>query len=98
MVTSRITHASPASAYAHSPERNWEGYDSINFGAKEVAQGCVDIARQLVLQSPPIDILFGGGRKFFYPTQKPDVENSSLHGVRTDNISLIDDFWKGKYI
>ncbi|CAF0782020.1 unnamed protein product [Rotaria sordida] len=98
VATSRITHASPASAYAHSPDRKWEGYDSINFGEKEVAQGCVDIARQLVLQSPPIDILLGGGRRFFYPTQKPDVANSSLNGTRTDNISLIDDFWKGSRI
>ncbi|CAF3752267.1 unnamed protein product [Rotaria sordida] len=98
VATSRITHASPASAYAHSSDRKWEGYDSINFGEKEVAQGCVDIARQLVLQSPPIDILLGGGRRFFYPTQKPDVANSSLNGTRTDNISLIDDFWKGSRI
>ncbi|CAF2795528.1 unnamed protein product [Rotaria sp. Silwood2] len=98
VVTSRVTHASPASAYAHSPDRNWEGYDSTNFGAKEVAQGCVDIARQLILQSPPIDIVLGGGRRFFYPNQKPDVANSSLHGARTDNMSLIDEFWNGKYI
>ncbi|CAF1485217.1 unnamed protein product, partial [Didymodactylos carnosus] len=97
-VTARITHASPAAAYAHSPERLWEGYDSVNFGANEAAQGCTDIARQLVSRSPPIDLLLGGGRKFFYPKTKADDENPSLNGVRTDNISLIDDLWKGRYI
>ncbi|CAF3399751.1 unnamed protein product [Rotaria socialis] len=98
VVTSRVSHASPASGYAHSPERNWEGYDSINFGAKQVAEGCVDIAQQLVLRSPPIDLVLGGGRRFFYPTQTPDIANSSLRGARTDNVSLIDDIWKGRFI
>lgn len=98
MVTSRLTHASPASAFAHSPERYWEGYDSINFGEKEMSQGCMDIAHQLVRHSPPIDVALGGGRRLFFPKQEPDVANSSLYGSRTDNISLVDTFWKGRYV
>lgn len=49
-------------------------------------------------KSPPIDLLFGGGRKFFYPNTTNDVENASLTGVRTDSLSLIDQYWKGHFI
>ena len=36
------------------------------FGANQTQQGCFDIAHQLVLHSPPIDLVFGGGRRFIF--------------------------------
>ncbi|CAF0881660.1 unnamed protein product [Adineta steineri] len=98
VTTARITHATPAAAYSHVPERNWEAYDNTNFGASQTEQGCTDIAHQLVLRSPPIDLLFGGGRRFFFPRSTPDIENSTLFNSRTDNKSLIDEYWKGHFI
>lgn len=98
VTTARVTHATPAGAYAHIPERNWEGYDSQGFGAKEAKEGCFDIAHQLVLRSPPIDLVFGGGRRFFYPNTTHDIENSTLFNSRTDNRSLIDEYWRGRFI
>ncbi|CAF3293041.1 unnamed protein product [Rotaria socialis] len=98
VTTARITHATPAAAYAHAPERNWEGYDTQFFGDNEVRQGCLDIAHQLVLHSPPIDIVFGGGRRFFFPSTTRDVENSTLFNSRADNKSLIDEYWRGRFI
>ncbi|CAF1108972.1 unnamed protein product [Rotaria sordida] len=98
ITTTRITHATPAAAYAHVPERDWESYDTKNFGISQTQEGCLDIAHQLVLHSPPIDLLFGGGRKHFYPNTKSDIENSKLYGSRTDNRSLIDEFWRGRFI
>lgn len=41
VTTTRLTHATPAAAYANSAHRNWE-HDGVT------AEGCVDIARQLV--------------------------------------------------
>ncbi|CAF1004713.1 unnamed protein product [Adineta ricciae] len=98
VTTARITHATPSAAYAHIPERNWEGYDTRYFGATQAQQGCVDIAEQLVLHSPPIDVLFGGGRRYFYPNTVRDVENASIFNSRTDQKSLVDDYWKGRFI
>jgi alkaline phosphatase len=98
ITTARITHATPSAAYAHIAERNWEGYDTKYFGARQSQEGCVDIAHQLVLRSPPIDLLFGGGRRFFYPNTTPDVENPKFNGSRTDNRSLINEFWRGDFI
>ncbi|CAF3377399.1 unnamed protein product [Rotaria sp. Silwood1] len=96
--TARITHATPAAAYAHVPERDWESYNTKIFGIRQSQEGCLDIAHQLVLRSPPIDLLFGGGRRHFYPNTKSDIENSTLNGSRTDNRSLIDEFWRGRFI
>lgn len=41
MTTTRLTHATPAAAYAKSAHRNWEN-DAVT------PEGCVDIAHQLV--------------------------------------------------
>ena len=98
VTTARITHATPAAAYAHIPERNWESYDTTNFGANQAALGCEDIAHQLVQRSPPIDLLFGGGRRLFYPTSRADVEDPRRNGSRTDGRDLIEDYWKGRFI
>lgn len=52
MTTTRVTHATPASGYSSSANRNWEGdSDMIN-----VAGGCKDIARQLIEDNPDIQV------------------------------------------
>lgn len=78
--TATITHATPASSYAHVADRNWETSSSLPDTAK--LNGCTDIAQQLVnmeslLESkvnngndhPDIDgldVAFGGGRSMFF--------------------------------
>lgn len=78
--TARITHATPAAAYANSPSRNWEQNSSLPPDAVE--NGCEDIASQLVnfetrLENKVnngrdhrnidgIDVVFGGGRGMFF--------------------------------
>lgn len=51
-----------------------------------------------MLHSPPIDLIFGGGRGYFYPKTVVDVEQPNLNGLRTDNRSLINEYWKGEFI
>lgn len=41
--TARITHATPAAAYAHTPNRDWENDAEA---ARTGGGGCIDIARQ----------------------------------------------------
>ena len=45
VTTTRITHATPSSAYAHSAERNWEADSDM---PEPDRKSCWDIARQLV--------------------------------------------------
>lgn len=67
VTTTRITHATPAAAYAHTPHRDWEADSNLPAAAK--SQGCIDIARQLV-EAPAaarLDVALGGGAMFFLP-------------------------------
>lgn len=63
--TARITHATPASTYSHSPERDWEGDSEMPSSAKQ--QGCKDIAQQLIEfnKGNGIEVALGGGRRYF---------------------------------
>jgi alkaline phosphatase len=67
VTTARITHATPAALYAHSPHRDWEGDQDLPAAAR--AGGCTDIARQLV-EAPlgrRLNLALGGGRTRFVP-------------------------------
>jgi alkaline phosphatase len=63
--TTRVTHATPAVVYAHSPERDWESDKFLPEADK--ARGCHDIARQLVEFNlgGGLDVVLGGGRDEF---------------------------------
>ncbi|MEX2125202.1 MAG: alkaline phosphatase [Woeseia sp.] len=64
VTTARITHATPAALYAHSPERDWESDRFIT--EVDITAGCRDIARQLVSSAPgALDVVLGGGRREF---------------------------------
>jgi len=67
--TARITHATPASTYAHSIFRDWEN-DSV-MPAEAVEAGCVDIASQLIAfdTGDGMELALGGGRANFLPTE-----------------------------
>jgi len=60
--TARITHATPASVYARSADRNWEADQWMP--AEERVKGCEDIATQLV--NADWDVAIGGGKRAFF--------------------------------
>ncbi len=92
--TARITHATPAATYAHSADRNWE----VDAAMPEIAreQGCQDIASQLVNFSygDGIEILLGGGRRFFLSNEATDPENEDETGGRVDGRNLVTEWQK----
>ena len=62
VTTTRVTHATPATLYAHSPERDWE---TNLFVPRDVWEaGCRDIAYQLV--NSDMDVAMGGGLGVFF--------------------------------
>lgn len=65
--TARLTHATPATLYAHLPSRDWESDAALP--APAAAAGCRDIARQLVEfdHGDGVDVALGGGRSAFLP-------------------------------
>ena len=107
--TARITHATPAAAYAKSADRNWE--DISDMPAAAVTAGCEDIASQLInfesnleariagVDVDGIEVVMGGGRRHFLPNipaaNSPDAV-SATEGDRTDGRNLVDE-WQAQY-
>jgi alkaline phosphatase len=92
--TARITHATPAAAYAHSPQRDWES--NANIPAAAQVEGCVDIARQLIegKVGSRLDVMLAGGRSYFLPATANDPEYPKVSGKRTDGRDLIAEWRK----
>ncbi|GFS04515.1 alkaline phosphatase [Elysia marginata] len=94
--TARITHATPAAAYAKTPERNWESDRNIPDSEKR----CADISYQLVKENPRIQVLMGGGRAFFLPDgvadPDPDPSYFTNGSSRLDGLNLVEEWAKEK--
>lgn len=89
--TARITHATPASTYAHISERDWESDSDLPAGAT-----VKDIARQLI-EFPlgdGIEVVLGGGRANFLPKSQVDPEYANQTGNRKDGRDLTQEWTK----
>ena len=88
--TARLTHATPAATYAHSPNRNWE--NDTDLPAEAVTAGCKDIAQQLLSTARygrgPLVVL-GGGRGEFTTVEQRDPEYDDKVGQRLDGRDLV---------
>lgn len=87
--TARLTHATPAAAYAHAADRNWETAAAMPPSARDQ---CVDIARQLVEfpDGDGVDVALGGGRAMFLPVGMADPEDENATGSRWDGRNLVE--------
>lgn len=89
--TARITHATPAACYAHTPDRDWE--DDADIKARNTNAFNVkfpDIARQLIdfPFGDGLEVALGGGRSKFIPNTVSDPEDSGRKGTRLDGRDL----------
>ncbi|XP_070758478.1 LOW QUALITY PROTEIN: alkaline phosphatase, tissue-nonspecific isozyme [Enoplosus armatus] len=105
VTTTRVNHATPSAAYAHSVDRDW--YSDNEMPAEALKAGCKDIARQLFENIPNIDVIMGGGRKYMFPQNKSDVEYPGVakqSGTRKDGRNLVQEWTdrmkdkKGHYV
>ena len=107
VTTTRVTHATPAAAYAKSPDRSWE--DPSKMPQEAIKQGCEDIASQLTeyqsninrrykgANSDGIEVVMGGGSRHFLPEKSANVESQgSTSGQRADGRNLIAE-WRRQY-
>lgn len=92
--TARITHATPAACYAHSPNRNWECDADMSSAARD--GGFPDIARQLIEfpHGNGLEVVLGGGRSKFLPRTASDPEDTGRTGERMDGRDLISEWVK----
>ena len=88
--TTRITHATPAGAYAHTPDRDWESDSKITVADDAANAQFPDIARQLVEwpYGNGLEVALGGGRAYFMPKTTADPEYTTKFGNRNDGRDL----------
>jgi alkaline phosphatase len=93
--TARITHATPASGYAHISARDWETNREVASACASVpaADRVADIATQALNPAnaalkAQLKVLLGGGRRGFLPNTVTDPEYATLTGRRTDGKNL----------
>ena len=83
--TARLTHATPASVYASSADRNWEADSNL-------PEGCTqpDIAMQLLdaMKAGTVDVAMGGGRRNFF-VKADDIKGPEDDGGRRNEGDLI---------
>ena len=97
VTTTRVTHATPAAAYAHSQNRKWESnVDQTIINGTFSETDCKDIALQLIENDPGkrLSVILGGGRKGFLPETVKDPrgingEQKEKFGERKDGRNLI---------
>ncbi|GMN03455.1 alkaline phosphatase [Erythrobacter sp. MTPC3] len=82
--TARLTHATPASVYARSADRNWEADAAIP--EDQQGLGCDDIASQLI--SAEWDVALGGGLAAFF--------GSEFGGRRADESANLPANWAAR--
>ncbi|XP_005051429.1 PREDICTED: intestinal-type alkaline phosphatase-like [Ficedula albicollis] len=96
VTTTRVQHASPGAAYAHSASRGW--YADANMPREALQDGCKDIAWQLV-HNTDINVILGGGRMYMTPRRTPDPEypeDPEQNGTRKDGRDLIAEWLSAK--
>ena len=88
--TARITHATPAAMYAHTPNRDWEDDTSMADQGGTPGGDCQDIADQLVNweAGDGLEAALGGGRSYFLPETVADPEDEGKMGRRGDGRDL----------
>ncbi|GFS07968.1 alkaline phosphatase, partial [Elysia marginata] len=89
VTTTRVTHATPAASYSHTPDRNWESDSLIPLAER----ACTDIASQLIYNNSDINVIMGGGRASFYGNEyvdeHADADNATRYFRRADGKNLI---------
>ena len=100
VTTTRVTHATPASLYAHSADRDWECYRHLEkVGVQDKVE---DIAYQLMNNEPgtKMKVILGGGRQTMLPKKEDpetlniddDYSNEYTYHCYTNDRDFIEEF------
>lgn len=92
ITTTFVVDASPASTYAHAPDRGW--VLDTRLSEADIEAGCEDIVSQLI--DSHIDVAMGGGRLAFINNDITDPENTERTGLREDGRNLITEWTESR--
>jgi alkaline phosphatase len=71
VTTTRLTHATPSSAYASIWDREMEAFDGKNFRQEHRDQGCKDIAEQFIEHAASVNVSNKFYKKIFKLIKNP---------------------------
>ena len=98
VTSTRVTHATPASLYAHSADRDWECWHHLEYAGVQDRPEVEDIAYQLMNNEPGVNIkvILGGGSK----TMQPKCNDPKPFGIDEDysNSYTYNCCTKGRYL
>ncbi|CAH8576156.1 unnamed protein product [Heterobilharzia americana] len=86
VTTTRVTHATPAAAYANILHRDWES----NGSTSKLGYHCVDAAVQLLTNASDVNVVMGGGATGFYGGSEKIAFSAS--GKRSDSRDLLSEW------
>ncbi|CAH8287602.1 unnamed protein product, partial [Heterobilharzia americana] len=86
VTTTRITHATPAAAYANMLHRDWESKSAIN----NSTYSCMDAAAQLLTNASNMNVVMGGGATNFYDETHERLFSKA--GRRSDSRNLLQEW------
>jgi alkaline phosphatase len=92
VTSTRLTHATPAAAFAHVPDRGWEDDAGLSEAARDA--GCSDIATQFVRSrhGDGPEVALAGGWSNFLPRGSRHPEHGDVGGRRRDGRNLVDEW------
>ncbi|XP_069993382.1 alkaline phosphatase-like isoform X1 [Penaeus vannamei] len=102
VTSTRVTHATPASTYAHVANRDWECDGAISAEDMQKCPDLKDIARQLIEDEPgnSLNVIMGGGYQNFVAnaTDRPNdpLDDQWASCRRKDGRDLVKSWLEGK--
>ncbi|KAH9286457.1 Alkaline phosphatase, tissue-nonspecific isozyme [Echinococcus granulosus] len=91
VTNTRLTQAPSAANFGYATSQGSENDIEVNRQCDETTDlNSMDLAKQLVLEHPMINVLLGGGQENFYPNTSSLPSDATRRGLRGDGLFLTD--------
>ncbi|CDS39969.1 alkaline phosphatase intestinal locus tag 2 [Echinococcus multilocularis] len=91
VTNTRLTQAPSAANFGHATSQGSENDIEVNRQCDETTDlNSMDLAKQLILEHPMINVLLGGGQENFYPNTSSLPSDAARRGLRGDGLFLTD--------
>ncbi|VDM24094.1 unnamed protein product [Hydatigera taeniaeformis] len=93
VTNTRLTQAPSAANFGYASTLSFENDVEVNRHCNQTTNfKCMDLAKQLVLEHPMINVMLGGGQENFYPNTSSLPSDTTKKGSRGDGL-LLPNIW-----
>ncbi|KAL5112207.1 Alkaline phosphatase tissue-nonspecific isozyme [Taenia crassiceps] len=91
VTNTRLTQAPSAANFGYASSHSSENDAEVSRHCNDTTESkCMDLAKQLIIEHPMINVLLGGGQENFYPNTSSLPSNTTQKGFRSDRLFLTD--------